>query len=123
MNETGRNVAAIDSETLEKWLEERAAGKRDFVLVDVREPFEYEMEHIVGVDLLLPSSRYGEWIETLRERHGDQTVVLTCRTANRTGQLQPYLQQMGYTDVVNHLGGILSYTGPKESGMQGAQNV
>ena len=123
MNETGRNVAAIDSGTLEKWLEERAAGARDFVLVDVREPYEYEMEHIVGVDLLLPSSQYAEWVQALRERYGDQTVVLTCRTANRTGQLQPYLQQMGCIDVVNHLGGILSYTGPKESGMQGAQNV
>ena len=123
MNRYDQNVTAIDSETLEKWLGERAAGAREFVLVDVREPFEYETEHIVGVDLLLPSSRYGEWVQTLRERHGDRTVVLTCRTANRTGQLQPLLQQAGFTDVVNHLGGILGYTGPKESGMQGAQNV
>jgi len=123
MNKTDDTAREIDSGTLEMWLKERAGGERDFVLVDVREPYEYEKEHIVGVDLLLPSSRYAEWASQLVERLGERTVVLTCRTANRTGQLQPLLEQMGARKIVDHLGGILSYDGPKESGMQGAENV
>ncbi len=123
MNRTDDSAREIDSTTLEIWLEERAGKKRDFVLVDVREPYEYEAEHIVGVDLLLPTSRYDEWGPYLVERFGERTVVLTCRTANRTGQLQPLLEQRGAQRIVNHLGGIVSYNGSKASGMEGVEHV
>jgi len=38
--------ATISVTTLEQWLKERENGDRDFVLVDVREPNEYEINQI-----------------------------------------------------------------------------
>jgi sulfur-carrier protein adenylyltransferase/sulfurtransferase len=42
----------ISVKTLKLWLEERERGERDFVLVDVREPDEYEINRIPGAVLI-----------------------------------------------------------------------
>jgi len=106
----------IGSAELEKLLEARKAGECDFILVDVREPYEYEAEHISGVDLLRPTSRFREWAQELAELSHQKPVVLTCRTANRTGQVHQLLKRMGAGQVVDHLGGIMDWRGAVEGG-------
>jgi len=106
----------INSEELERLLEARAKGECDFLLVDVREPYEYEAGHIVGVDLLRPTSLYRNWVQELTERSREIPLILTCRTANRTGQVQQLLKRMGAERVVDHAGGILAWHGEVEGG-------
>jgi len=109
----------VDSETLEKLLQERQEGKSDFVLIDIREPHEYEAGHIVGVDRLLPTSRFQEWAEALPQEYPERPVILTCRTSNRTGQVCRILkEQMGMRNVIDHIGGIVSYDGAVAQGME-----
>ncbi|WP_457606593.1 rhodanese-like domain-containing protein [Nitratifractor sp.] len=109
----------VDSAQLEQLLEARKAGECDFLLVDVREPFEYEAGHIPGVDLLRPTSRFQEWAKPLVEEYADRVLILTCRTANRTGQVQRTLQKLGHPRVIDHSGGILSWRGEIEGGAYG----
>jgi len=114
----------VDSPTLERLLKARKNGEVDFVLIDIREPDEYEDGHIAGVDYLLPTTELQSWAGLLTDRFGDRPIVLTCRTSNRTGQVQQILQeQLGMTNIVDHAGGIVTYLGATESGMEGARGV
>ena len=113
----------INSEELERALKAREKGEISFLLVDVREVHEYVSGHIAGVDMLLPTTQFEAWATTVLERYRDKTIVLTCRTSNRTAQVQEMLVQMGMKHVVDHVGGIVTYTGKIEQGSQEVQGV
>jgi rhodanese-related sulfurtransferase len=101
----------INSEDLEVLLEARAKGEADFLLVDVREDMEYEMGYIKGVDMLKPTSMFQQWAEEFFNTHQNKTVIFTCRTGNRSGQIQHVFNSNGFQRAINHAGGIVSYRG------------
>lgn len=104
----------IDSEELYILLQQREAGKADFLLVDVREDMEYDMGHIRGVDMLKPTTVFQQWAQKLMNETKDKTVIFTCRTGNRSGQVQNAFKQHGHKGVLNHFGGIVTYPGTIE---------
>lgn len=77
----------------------------DVVLIDVREQWEYDEAHIPGVTLV----PLGELANRVNEIPRDKTVVLTCRSGNRSGQALQFLQQQGFNQVHNMAGGILAW--------------
>lgn len=101
----------VNSNELEKLLKEREKGKADFILIDVREQMEYDMGYIKGVDSLKPTSKFQLWAGKFLEENRDKTVIFTCRTDNRSGQVQSIFRQNGMESVINHSGGIVSYRG------------
>lgn len=104
----------INSEELSALLKARDEGKADFLLVDVREDIEYEMGHIKGADMLKPTSSFQQWAPELLNDTKETTVVFTCRTGSRSGQVQNIFSQNGHTRVLNHFGGIVTYRGEIE---------
>lgn len=77
----------------------------DVVLIDVREQYEYDESHIPGVTLI-PMSE----IQTrVSEIPTDKTVVLTCRSGNRSSQIFNWLEEGGYDNIHNMKGGILAW--------------
>jgi len=118
------NRQRIDSQELETLLNDRRNGQAEFLLVDIREPYEYEAGHIVGVDLLLPTTQLQRWAPVLAERYRDIPLILTCRTSNRTAQVQHILvNQLGMDHVIDHTGGIVTWKGAVAEGMEGARDV
>ena len=109
------NKDSVNSEELIELLAAREAGKTDFLLIDVREPFEYEMQHIKGVDILRPTTNFQSWARELADMQ-DKPLIITCRTANRSYQVQQVLKRMGHPQVIDHAGGIVQYHGDVESG-------
>ena len=101
----------VSSGELEDLLKQREEGKLDFVLVDVREEFEYKQGHIKGVDMLKPTSSFQSWAQDFLDEYKDKVVIFTCRTDNRSGQVQQIFMQNGMQHAINHLGGIVSYRG------------
>ena len=104
----------INSEDLERLLKAREEGKADFLLIDVREDMEYDMGHVKGVDLLKPTSDFQSWAQTLFDESKDKTIIFTCRTGARSGQIQNVFKGNGHESVINHYGGIVSYRGEVE---------
>ncbi len=104
----------INSGDLETLLKAREEGKADFLLIDVREDMEYDMGHVKGVDMLKPTSDFQAWAEALFEEAKDKVVIFTCRTGNRSGQVQNVFKRNGHERVINHSGGIVSYRGEIE---------
>ncbi len=97
--------ATIDVKTLALWLEERERGERDFLLVDVREPNEFEINRIPG-SVLVPKNEFltGEALATLPQ---ETPVVLHCKTGIRSAEVLAVLKQAGLADAV-HVGGGVS---------------
>lgn len=101
-------IEEIGADDLADLLDEGA----DLLLVDMREPYEYETKHIPGA-LLIPrgvlesaadphNARRVEALHTARER----TVVLYCDTGARSALAAAVLQEMGFERVRNLAGGI-----------------
>lgn len=80
-------------------------GRDDVILIDVREQWEYEEKHIPGVNLI-PLNTVPQNLDQIPT---DKTVVLTCRSGNRSGQAASFLRQQGYDNVHNMEGGILAW--------------
>jgi rhodanese-related sulfurtransferase len=88
-------------------LNEKIKAGETLNLVDVREPDEHSEFNIGGILLPLGDIRVGdiESIEHLKE----QEVFLYCRSGNRSGQAAMVLESLGFTNVVNVTGGMLSW--------------
>ena len=110
------NKSHVTSSELELLLKERTAGNTDFILVDVREQMEYDSGHIEGVDMLKPTSTFQSWGQSFIDENKDKTVIFTCRTGSRSGQVQNVFRQNGMENVINHSGGIMGYAGKTEQG-------
>ncbi len=74
----------------------------DVYLLDVREQEEYDEKHIPGINLLPMSTIQNR----LDEIPTDKTVVVTCRSGNRSDQVTQYLRANGFDNAHNMTGGI-----------------
>lgn len=79
-------------------------GNEEFQLIDVREPFEYEVSNLNGVNIPLA----GILIESDKISK-DVPVVIQCRSGKRSAQAVMLLEQQGYTNLSNLQGGILAW--------------
>ncbi len=77
-----------------------------FVLIDVREPNEYEITHIVEKPLLFPRAQWTAAGKSL-EAHKNDEVVIHCKSGGRSLQVTQMLRQQGFTNVKSMAGGIL----------------
>ena len=99
--------STISVTTLDGWLKERADGGRDFVLVDVREPNEYEINKIPG-SILIPKGEFlnGNAIGQLPQ---DKQVVLHCKSGARSAEALAVLKGAGFSDAVHVGGGVVAW--------------
>lgn len=75
----------------------------DTVLLDVREPNEWNMAHIPGA-VLVPLAEVEDKVEAAVPR--DSKVIVYCASGNRSAVAADTMQQMGYPDVASMAGGI-----------------
>jgi len=99
--------STISVRDLEKLLAQRAEGTDDFVLVDVREPHEYEIVAIPG-SVLIPKGRFLSG-EALAELPQDKRVVLHCKSGARSAEALAVLKGAGFADAVHVGGGVLAW--------------
>jgi rhodanese-related sulfurtransferase len=104
----------INSQELAALLEAREKGEVDFLLIDVREQYEYDDGHIKGVDMLKPTTTFQSWAEEIFNDHKDKNIVFTCRTGSRSAQVQNVFRSNGHEKAINHYGGIVTYSGETE---------
>jgi molybdopterin/thiamine biosynthesis adenylyltransferase/rhodanese-related sulfurtransferase len=99
--------ATISVTTLEQWLKERENGERDFVLVDVREPNEAEINRIPG-SVLIPKGDFlnGSALEKLPS---DKQVVMHCKSGVRSAETLAIVKGAGYADAVHVGGGVVAW--------------
>jgi molybdopterin/thiamine biosynthesis adenylyltransferase/rhodanese-related sulfurtransferase len=86
-------------------LAKRLAKGEALEIIDVREPYEWEIGHIPGARLV-PLSRIAEEIPRLDKR---RETILYCKVGARSLRAAHQLADAGVTDVRNLAGGILRW--------------
>jgi rhodanese-related sulfurtransferase len=76
-------------------------------LVDVREPSENADFNIGGI--LCPLGKIKDFDVDELEALKDKEVIVYCRSGNRSGQAAMMLETMGFKNVKNLIGGMLSW--------------
>jgi adenylyltransferase/sulfurtransferase len=106
VSEDARDAAAGHTITpLE--LKQKIDAHENFVLVDVREPHEYEIVRIPG-SVLIPKDRIISG-EALAELPQDRQIVLHCKSGARSAEALAALHQAGFGDAVHVGGGVLAW--------------
>ena len=80
---------------------------KDFALIDVREPGEYEIVRIPGATLI-PKDRILSG-EALAELPQDKPLVLHCKSGARSAEALAALHKAGFRDAVHVGGGVLAW--------------
>ena len=95
--------STITAPELKEWQD---AGK-DFLLVDVREPAEYEIVQIPG-SVLIPKGEImsGEALASLPQ---DRQIVLHCKSGIRSAEALAALKAAGFRDAVHLQGGVVAW--------------
>ena len=92
---------------LKAMLDARAAGKDDFLLVDVREPNEYEIVSIPGA-VLIPKGQFLDG-SALAGLPTDKRIVLHCKVGGRSAEVLAVVKGAGFADAVHVGGGVLAW--------------
>jgi rhodanese-related sulfurtransferase len=87
-------------------LKERLANGEKPFIVDVREDWEYQEQNIGGLNI--PLGTLPDKLDELEDHKNDE-VIVHCRSGARSASAKAFLQQQGFTNVRNLLGGILAY--------------
>lgn len=87
-------------------LKERLDKGEDIILIDVREPHEYELSNLNG--RLIPLGTLPSSLDDLEELKNEE-IIIHCKSGGRSGQAAAFLRQHGFTNVRNLLGGILDW--------------
>ena len=86
-------------------LSELIKQNHDLFLLDVREPYEYEICNIKG-SILLPMNQIANNLEVLPK---DKKIVVMCHHGSRSKAVINYLEQEGFESLFNLEGGLDRY--------------
>ncbi len=79
----------------------------DVVLIDTREPHEYQEAHLEGGKLVPPGLLADEIAAAAPDKSA--RTIIYCRSGNRSYKAAEQLQALGYEDVASMAGGILAW--------------
>lgn len=103
-------VQSLDAEDARKFIADRSAT--DYQLLDVRQPREYEKEHLPGARLIP--------LKQLPEKQNDldrqKPLLIYCASGTRSRAAAQFLAGQGFGEVYNISGGIKKWQGGKAAG-------
>jgi rhodanese-related sulfurtransferase/TusA-related sulfurtransferase len=85
-------------------------ANEDVVVLDVREPAEYAFGHIPNA----VSIPFGELENRVAELDKTKTILVVCRTGNRSDMASQTLSNNGFENVWNVVPGMTEWNGPTE---------
>jgi len=93
-------IEMVDPHTAQRWIERGEA-----MLVDVREPQEFAMEHIAGAESV-PLSAFDP---ARLPAAPDKRMLLMCASGVRCGMAALVLLRAGHTNVYRMAGGLMAW--------------
>lgn len=108
-------AAAADSTITPLELKELIDSGKPLALIDVREPVEWDINHIEGAELIpKPTFESGDALAKLAV---DRTPVLYCKTGIRSAEVLAIVKKAGFSDAVHLQGGIVAWAKQLEPDM------
>lgn len=107
--------AAAGATVTPRELREMIDTGRNVALIDVREPVEWEINHIEGAELIPKSTlEAGDGLAKLPQ---DRVAVLYCKTGVRSAEALAAVKKAGFTDALHLQGGIVAWAKQLEPDM------
>ena len=101
-------AAAADSAITPRQLRDLLDSGSKVALIDVREPVEWDINHIDGATLIPKSTiSSGEGLAKLLPQ--DRVPVLYCKTGVRSAEVLAAVKQAGFADALHLQGGIVAW--------------
>lgn len=97
----------LEPEELDKWYSEN----EDFVIIDTRNDYEYEMGHFKNA-ITLPINEFTEFpqaVENIKDEIKDKKIVTYCTGGIRCEKATAWMRENGFDDVYQINGGIVNY--------------
>ena len=114
---TGEGSGTVSATELAAMLADRDAGAADFVLVDVREPWEREIVSIPGaVPVPMAEIRSGAALARLADLAAGRRVILHCKSGARSAEALATLRGAGFTGAAHVTGGVLAWVDDVDPG-------
>ncbi|MBS1694315.1 MAG: adenylyltransferase/sulfurtransferase MoeZ [Actinobacteria bacterium] len=107
--------AAAGATITPRELRELLDSGRPLALIDVREPVEWDINHIQGAELI-PKSTIESGAGLARLPH-DRTAVLYCKTGVRSAEALAAVKKAGFSDAMHLQGGIVAWANQLEPDM------
>jgi rhodanese-related sulfurtransferase/rubrerythrin len=105
-------VKSMNADEAKKFIAGHEEGA--YTLLDVRQPGEYESEHIPGARLIpLPGLKDGR-----RQLDSQKPVIVYCASGGRSLAAAQLLSGLGFNEIYNLQGGIKAWQGGKAAGPQ-----
>ena len=95
-------IPEITAQEVKKMMDE----KKPFVLIDVREPHEFQICRIPGSKLI----PLGEVPKRMNELNSADEIVVHCRSGQRSAKAVELLMKAGFQKIHNLKGGILAWS-------------
>lgn len=99
--------STINVKQLAEMLQARERGEKDFVLIDVREPNEYDIVSIPG-SVLIPKDKFLMG-DALADLPTDKQIVLHCKVGGRSAEVLAAVKGAGFKDAIHVGGGVLAW--------------
>ncbi|WP_170981044.1 adenylyltransferase/sulfurtransferase MoeZ [Mycolicibacterium sp. CR10] len=107
--------AAKDATVTPRELRELLDSGKKFALIDVREPVEWDINHIDGAELIPKSTiESGDGLAKLPH---DRVPVLYCKTGVRSAEALAVVKKAGFSDAIHLQGGIVAWAKQLEPDM------
>ena len=107
--------AAAGATVTPRELREMIDTGRNVALIDVREPVEWEINHIEGAELIPKSTlEAGDGLAKLPQ---DRVAVLYCKTGVRSAEALAAVKKAGFSDALHLQGGIVAWAKQLEPDM------
>jgi molybdopterin/thiamine biosynthesis adenylyltransferase/rhodanese-related sulfurtransferase len=104
---SGVDTQAVTIEEIQPFEAAQEIEGGDVVLIDTREPHEYQEAHLEN-GKLVPPGLLGDEIESAAPDRSAR-IILYCRSGNRSAIVAAQMQAMGYENVASMEGGILAW--------------
>jgi sulfur-carrier protein adenylyltransferase/sulfurtransferase len=104
---TGAETDRVVIEEIEPFEAAEEIEGGDVVLIDTREPHEYQDAHLEN-GKLVPPGLLGDEIEAAAPDKSARTI-LYCRSGNRSATAAAQMQALGYDNLASMAGGILAW--------------
>ncbi len=105
-------VKSMDADEARDYIAKHQEG--DYLILDVRQPWEYDEAHIPG-GKLLPLPELANSYKTLDP---EKPTIVHCAVGGRSRVAAQMLSGLGFKEVYNLAGGIKAYQGEKATGPQ-----
>ena len=98
-------IPQISVKELKRRLDKKETNNDNFLLLDVREPYEVQIAQIGGK--LIPQN---DVLNRLGELNPEQEILVHCRSGARSQKIAELLKANGFQKVSNVAGGILAWS-------------